>query len=151
MSTGVEAPKRIALDVIDVPENVRELDQQHVDALASSIALRGLIVPLVVRPDGERFTLVAGHHRYAACRSLGLNEVEVTLREQEGSSADSAAENVVRKQLSPLEEARAVAHMLKEGYTLDGAASVLGWSSKLVGARAKILELPGPAQRLLSR
>ncbi len=149
MSTVAAAPERVALSAIDVSQNARELDQEHVDALASSIALRGLIVPLVVRPDGERFTLVAGHHRYAACRSLGLNEVEVTLREQEGSSADSAAENVVRKQLSPLEEARAVAHMLKEGYTLDGAASVLGWSSKLVGARAKILELPEAAQQLI--
>ncbi|MDQ6811028.1 MAG: ParB/RepB/Spo0J family partition protein [Actinomycetota bacterium] len=149
MSTVAAAPKRAALDVIDVPENVRELDQDHVDALAKSIALRGLIVPLVVRPDGERFTLVAGHHRYAACRSLGLDEVEITLREQEGSSADSAAENVVRKQLSPLEEARAVAHMLDEGYTLDGAATVLGWSSKLVSARAKILGLPEVAQQLI--
>jgi hypothetical protein len=55
----------------------------------------------------------------------------------------------VRKQLSPLEEARAVKHMLDEGYTLDGAASVLGWSGKLVSARAKILELPEAAQQLL--
>ena len=149
MTTVAAAPKRVALSAIDVSENARELDQEHVDALASSIALRGLIVPLVVRPDGERYILVAGHHRYAACHSLGLDEVEVTLRDQEGSSADSAAENVVRKQLSPLEEARAVAHMLKEGYTLDGAASVLGWSSKLVRARAKILELPETAQQLI--
>ncbi len=123
--------------------------QQHVEALASSIALRGLIVPLVVRPLGDRFVLIAGYHRYAACRKLALAEVEITLREQDGTSADSAAENVVRKQLSPLEEARAVKHMLDEGYTLDGAATVLGWSSKLVASRARILGLPQIAQRLL--
>jgi ParB/RepB/Spo0J family partition protein len=149
MSTVAVAPKRAALDLIDVGKNVRELDQAHVEALASSIALRGLIVPLVVRPNGERFSLVAGYHRYAACRSLGVDEVEITLREQEGSSADSAAENVVRKQLSPLEEARAVQQMLDEGYTLDGAATVLGWHHKLVSARAKILALPDTAQQLL--
>jgi ParB/RepB/Spo0J family partition protein len=149
MSSVAVAPKHVALDVIDVGENSRELDEAHVQALAASIALRGLIVPLVVRPDGQRFTLIAGHHRYAACRSLGLEEVEVTLREQDGSSADSAAENVVRKQLSPLEEARAVKHMLDEGYTLDGAATVLGWNRKLVSARAKILELGETAQRLI--
>ena len=148
MSTIV-VESHVPLDLIDVAENVRELDQAHVDALASSIDLRGLIVPLVVRPEGERFRLVAGNHRYAACRKLGLEAVEVTVREQEGSSADSAAENVVRKQLSPLEEARAVAHMLEEGYTLDGAATVLGWSSKLVSARAQILDLPQVAQQLL--
>jgi ParB/RepB/Spo0J family partition protein len=149
MSSVAVAPKRAALDLIDVSENTRELDQTHVGALANSIALRGLIVPLVVRPEGERFTLIAGHHRFAACRSLGLVDVEVTLREQDGSSADSAAENVVRKQLSPLEEARAVKHMLDEGYTLDGAAAVLGWNRKLVSARAKILDLPETAQLLI--
>jgi ParB/RepB/Spo0J family partition protein len=141
----------VALDLIDVGENVRDLDQAHVEALASSIALRGLITPLVVRPNGERFTLVAGAHRYAACRKLGKKEVEITLREHEGSSADSAAENVVRKQLSPLEEARAVRHMLDEGYTPDGAAQALGWSSVLVKARAKILKLPETAQNVLGR
>jgi ParB/RepB/Spo0J family partition protein len=151
MSSVAVAPKRAGLDLIDVGENARELDPAHVEALANSIALRGLIVPLVVRPDGERFALVAGHHRYAAWRSLGLDEVEVTLRDQEGSSADSAAENVVRKQLSPLEEARAVAHMLDEGYTLDGAATVLGWNRKLVSARAKILDLPETAQQLIGK
>jgi ParB/RepB/Spo0J family partition protein len=147
-SVAVE-PKRAALDQIDIDVNMRELDEEHVQALAASIALRGLIVPLVVRPDGDRLTLVAGHHRYAACRSLGLDEVEITLRDQEGSSADSAAENVVRKQLTPLQEARAVKHMLDEGYTLDGAATVLGWNRKLVSARAKILDLPESAQHLI--
>jgi ParB/RepB/Spo0J family partition protein len=149
MSTVAVAPTRARLDGIDVGENARDLDQEHVEALASSIALRGLIVPLVVRPDGQRFALIAGFHRYAACRKLGLDEVEITLREQDGTSADSAAENVVRKQLSPLEEARAVKHMLDEGYTLDGAATVLGWNRKLVSARAKILELPEAAQELI--
>jgi ParB/RepB/Spo0J family partition protein len=149
MSTIAVESHHVPLDLIDVGENARELDQAHVDSLAGSIELRGLIVPLTVRPDGERFKLIAGNHRYAAYRKLGLDEVEVTVREQDGSSADSAAENVVRKQLSPLEEARAVAHMLDEGYTLDGAATVLGWSSALVSARAKILDLPERAQQLL--
>lgn len=143
------ASVRVKLDLIDVSENVRELDPEHVEALAGSIALRGLIVPLVVRPAGGRFSLVAGYHRLAACRSLKLEEVDVTMREQEGSSADSAAENVVRKQLNPLQEARAVQHMLDEGYTLDGAATVLGWSHQLVHARAKILELPQLAQEMI--
>jgi ParB/RepB/Spo0J family partition protein len=151
MSTNTAvAPRRVRLDAIDLGENIREIDQEHVQALADSIALRGLIVPLVVRTtEGERLKLVAGHHRYLACRKLKLDEVEITIREQDGSSADSAAENVLRKQLSPLGEARAIQHMLDEGYTLDGAAKVLGWSQALVTARAKILGLPEIAQRLL--
>jgi hypothetical protein len=53
----------------------------------------------------------------------------------------------VRKQLSPLGEAKAVQNMLDEGYTLEGAASVLGWSLALVKVRAKILKLPEAAQQ----
>ena len=120
--------QRVKLSEIDTYGNVRDLDLAHVDALAGSIALRGLIVPLTVRPtDTGRFALVAGFHRHAACVKLGLDEVAVTVRD-EGATADRAAENVVRKQLSPLEEARAVKAMLDEGFTLDGSASVLGWS-----------------------
>jgi ParB/RepB/Spo0J family partition protein len=151
MSTTTVTSQRVRLDLIDLGENVRDLDEEHVDALASSIALRGLIVPLAVRATGDRFSLVAGYHRHAAARKLGFEEVEVTLREQDGSSADSAAENVVRKQLSPLEEARAIQHMLDEGYTLDGAATVLGWNLKLVSARARILDLPETAQQLIGK
>lgn len=149
MST-VHTDQRIPLDAISVDGNVRDLDLAHVDNLAASIALRGLIVPIAVCPEGDdRYGLVAGFHRYAACLKLGWDDVPVTVREEEGSTADRAAENVVRKQLTPLEEARAVQAMLDEGYTLDGSASVLGWSRQLVGQRVKILELPELAQKLI--
>jgi ParB/RepB/Spo0J family partition protein len=149
MSATATDTRHIPLDLIDAGENVRELDQEHVEKLAKSISQLGLLVPLIVRPVGERFSIIAGEHRYAACEKIGKQDVEVVLRQQEGSSADSAAENVLRKQLTPLEEARAVARILKDGYTLEGAAEVLGWSSALVSARAKILDLPETAQQLL--
>src|SRR3954452_18692696 len=148
--TMTAMPMRVALSAIDVGENVRELDESHVDALARSIALRGLISPLTVRPrEPGRFALVAGRHRYAACVKLDLEEVEVVVRDAESTSADTAAENIVRKQLSPLGEARAVGAMLDDGLTLDGAAEALGWTRALVRERAKILELPAPVQRVL--
>ena len=140
---------RVPLGEIHVPGNVRDLDPAHVDALAQSIALRGLLVPLIVRHTERGYELVAGYHRIAACRQLGHTDAPVVVRDQEGSSADSASENVVRKQLTPLEEARAVQAMLDEGYTLDGAAQALGWTRQLVSARAKILKLPELAQQLV--
>ena len=149
MSTVTVNSQHVPLDLIDVGENIRDLDLEHVEALAASIAIRGQLVPVILRPNGERFDLVAGAHRYAACRKLAKDTIEYTVREQEGSSADTAAENVMRKQLSPLEEARAVQNMLDEGYTLDGAAEVLGWDRRLVSARVKILALPENAQQLL--
>ena len=140
---------RLALDHINVRENVRELDTAHVESLAQSIALRGVLVPLIVRTVDAGYELVAGHHRLAACRLLGVPDVPVVVRNHEGSTADSAAENVNRKALTPLEEARAVQAMFDEGYTADGAAQALGWSRQLVTARAKILKLPTVGQQLV--
>src|SRR5215207_2968705 len=150
MDTTVhEAGRRIALDEIRVPDNVRSLDDAHVQALAGSIALQGMLVPLVVRGDGDGFELVAGFHRIAAARSLGLADVPVVIRDRETEDADRAVENITRKQLSPYEEAKAVHAMLDRGLTEDGAAQALGWPKTRVTARVKILELPERAQQLI--
>ena len=150
-STTPAGTLTVRLDQIDVGENVRdELDTAHVDDLAASIQLRGLIVPLNVRPASTgRYQLVAGFHRYAACAKAGLQDAPVTLRDRTETSADTAAENILRKGLTPLEEARSVQAMFDEGYTLDGAAKILGWAKQLVTARAKLLELPERAQQLV--
>jgi hypothetical protein len=95
MATTVhEAGRRIALDAIRVPDNVRALDDSHVQALAGSIALQGMLVPLVVRDGGDGFELVAGFHRIAAARSLGLADVPVVVRDVETEDADRAVENI---------------------------------------------------------
>jgi ParB/RepB/Spo0J family partition protein len=141
--------RSVPLEQIRVPDNVRELDPEHVRALAGSIALQGLLVPVVVRATDDGFELVAGFHRVAAARSLDLAEVPVVLREAETEDADRAVENITRKQLNPYEEARAVAAMLARGLSADGAAQALGWSKARVTARIKILELPERAQQLI--
>ncbi len=88
--TGRSMPR----ERICVPENVRELDAAHVQALAGSIALQGMLVPVVVRPAGDQFELVAGFHRVAAARTLGLAEVPVVVREAQTEDADRAVENI---------------------------------------------------------
>jgi ParB family chromosome partitioning protein len=113
-TTVYEAGRRIALADIRVPENVRALDA-HVRALAGSIALQGMLVPVVVRGDGDGFELVAGFHRIAAARSLGLAAVPVVIRDAETEDADRAVEKITRKQLNAYEEAKAVRAMLARG------------------------------------
>jgi hypothetical protein len=73
----------------------------------------------------------------------------VISEQAEGASGDQGAENVLRKTLTPLEKARAVEKMLADGYTVDGAATVLGWHKRRVTARRRILELPETAQMLV--
>jgi ParB/RepB/Spo0J family partition protein len=146
---GHETGRPVALEQIRVPENVRALDDAHVQALAGSISLQGMLVPVVVRDDGDGFELVAGFHRLAAAKSLGLAEVPVVVRDAQTEDADRAVENITRKQLNPYEEAKAVKAMLGRGLTEDGAAQALGWPKNRVAARVKILELPERAQQLI--
>ena len=95
MVTTQETGRRIALGEIRVPENVRALDPGHVKALAGSIKLQGMLVPVVVRDDGEKgFELVAGFHRIAAAKSLGLADVPAVVRDVETEDADRAVENI---------------------------------------------------------
>ena len=108
-----------------------------------------MLVPVVVRNDGDAFELVAGFHRIAAARTLGLAEVPVVVRDVQTEDADRAVENITRKQLNPYEEAKAVRAMLDRGLTEDGAAQALGWPKTRVTARVKILELPERAQQLI--
>ena len=142
--------QRIPLDRIAIGDNVRELDADHVDALAASIKLRGLVVPVIVRAAGDDYELVAGYHRVAAHKKLGEANIDAEIRDVDTEHADRAIENVARKQLNPYEEAQAVRAMLADGrLTEDGAAQALGWSRARVTARIKLLELPERAQQLV--
>jgi ParB/RepB/Spo0J family partition protein len=149
MATSVPASHSVSLDLIHVPANVRELDPEHVEVLARSIALQGILVLLVIRPSGNGFELVAGFHRIAAASRIGLTEVPVVVRDAETEDSDRAVENITRKQLNPYEEAKAVQAMLDRHLTEQGAAEVLGWSINRVVARVKILRLPERAQQMV--
>jgi ParB/RepB/Spo0J family partition protein len=141
----------IAVEQIEAGGNVRELDLDYVSRLAGSMAAIGQLTPIeVVALEGDRFALVAGEHRLAAARQLGWSTIAAQIREHtQGASGDQGAENIVRKTLTPLEEARAVEKMLADGYTVDGAATVLGWHKRRVTARQRILDLPETAQTLV--
>ena len=113
---GSDVGRQVALDHIHVPENVRALDDAHVQALAGSIALQGMLVPVVVRDNGDGFELVAGFHRIAAAsvtrpdRGAGRRP-----RRRQTEDADRAVENITRLALNAFEEAKAVRAMLDRG------------------------------------
>jgi ParB/RepB/Spo0J family partition protein len=149
--TGVQM---LPLETIRHDQNVREqLLADEVDALAASIALLGQLSPVSVRPDtetGTGFVLIAGHKRYAAIAQLGRTEIRAEVRpDAEGEASERAAENIVRSQLNPSEEAIAVKAMLDRGLTEAGAAQALGWPKARVTARVKLLELPDKARQLV--
>jgi ParB/RepB/Spo0J family partition protein len=166
MSTTVEtASLAVELASIYVPENVRDLDVAHVDALAQSIALQGLLSPVTIAPAdreaadrGFDHVLVAGFHRHAAVRKLQHDSIDAVLRvDRDGDAQVTAAaiaaaratENIARKQLNPYEEAIAVKAMLDSGLSADGTAQALGWNKAKVTVRSRLLQLPVLAQRLI--
>ena len=91
----------IALDRIRHDSNVRDVAGEDVAALAGSIALLGQITPVIVRPDGGGYLLVAGHKHYAALRELGHSEIRAEIHSHEAEHSERAAENIVRTQLDP--------------------------------------------------
>jgi ParB family transcriptional regulator, chromosome partitioning protein len=94
MAITADGQQTIALQQIRVPDNVRDLDADHVDALARSIALQGMLVPIVVRPAGDGLELVAGFHRAAAAAQLGMTEIPAVVRDGGTEDADRAVENI---------------------------------------------------------
>jgi ParB family chromosome partitioning protein len=150
-TTPIATVQLIDVDWIAVADNVRELDAEHVENLAGSIRLRGQLVPVIVRPTGEGYELVAGFHRYAATCQLGLGQIRAEVQEDSELHVDRGVENITRKQLNPYEEAQAVRAMLADGLTQEGAAQALGWPKARVSARMRLLELPVAAQQMIGR
>ena len=129
-------------------------ERKQLDELAKSIAVHGLLQPIVVAQNGDRYRLIAGERRYRAAELAGLEQVPVVVRQpDEGSSGLELAivENVAREQLDPLEEAKAYRRLIDEhGLTRKGVAERVGVAQRRVTDRLQILDLPDELQPKLA-
>ena len=111
----------ILIDLIDADPDQprRHFDADQLAELAESIAANGLIVPILLRPVGERFVIVHGERRFRACQSLGWSTIPAEVRDLDVETARWLAlvENIQRADLSPIEEAQAYAAALATGLT----------------------------------
>jgi ParB/RepB/Spo0J family partition protein len=147
----------IRLDRLFVPENVREIDEEFIARLERSVKARGRIISPVeviaadpaLYGDAYDHVLVAGFRRTEVARRLGHETIPGCYGDAEHEHTDRAVENIVRKDLNPYEEAIAIKRILDEGKSEDQAAELLGMTKHLVTRRAKLLELPDAAQRLV--
>ena len=115
--------------------------------LAESVRAQGLLQPVVVRPrpDGG-FELIAGERRWRAARAAGLATVPALVREADDRETLllGLVENVARKDLTPVEEARAYAVLVDEfGLSLGEVSERVGHSKPSVSNRMRLLDLPG--------
>lgn len=124
----------------------RHFDEVALDELAASIATRGVIQPVIVRPLGNgRYQLVAGERRWRAAQRARLHEIPALVRELDDRDAMALAliENIQREDLNPVEEARAY-HRLSQDESLTQAeiARLVDKSRSHVANLQRLLSLP---------
>ncbi len=122
-----------------------EVEDEGLGELAASIRRIGIIVPLLVRPDGDRYVIIAGHRRFAAAGNSGLAEVPCCIRkDKEADSAEvSLAENLFRTDLTPVERASALKDVLdKEIMTVTELARAVHRSEHWLAQQIAILSWP---------
>jgi ParB family chromosome partitioning protein len=126
------------------PESLREL--------ADSIREKGIVQPLIVRPKGADFELIAGERRWRAAELLGLTELPVIVREADDRTVLELAliENLQRENLNPLEEALGFSQLIDQfQLTQEEAATRVGKSRAQVANGLRLLKLPPAVQEML--
>lgn len=92
----------------------RYFDPEKQNSLINSVRQYGILEPLLVRPMGNNYELVAGERRYQAAQALNLKEVPVVVREMDDRESRQIAlvENLQREDLNPVEETEAILELL---------------------------------------
>lgn len=123
----------------------RHFDEDALDELAKSIAARGLIQPIVVRPHGKEYQIVAGERRWRAAQRVRLHEVPVIVRDLDEAETLEIAivENIQREDLNAIEEAEAYAKLIGQfGHTQDALARIVHKSRSHIANLLRLLDLP---------
>lgn len=131
----------------------KDFDDTALAQLADSIALHGVIQPLLVRPmTNGSYQLVAGERRWRASKMAGLSEVPVVIQEMTDSEMMELAliENLQREDLNPIEEALGYRELMEQhSLTQDQVAQKVGKSRPAVANALRLLNLPDKVVKLV--
>lgn len=132
----------------------RHFDEAALDELAQSIAQRGVLQPIVVRPHGTGYQIVAGERRWRAAQRARLHEVPVIVRSFDDTETLEVAlvENIQRQDLNAIEEAEAYHRLIADfGHTQDALGKLVNKSRSHIANLLRLLELPrGVQERVVS-
>ncbi len=127
-------------------------DEELLTALTDSIREVGILQPILVRPMGEEFELIAGERRWRAARRLGLARIPALVRDSSDAASleEALVENVHRADLNALEEAAAFQQLIEDfSLTHDEVATRVGKSRTAVTNTLRLLQLPPTVQKLV--
>ncbi len=133
----------------------KRFDDEAFESLVDSVREKGVLQPLLVRPDTEnpqRFEIVAGERRWRAAQQARLHDVPVVVRALSDSETLEIAlvENLQREDLTPLEEAEAYRRLMEEfGQTQEAVSRAVGKSRSHIANTVRLLGLPDPVRRML--
>jgi ParB family chromosome partitioning protein len=150
-SAGAPVGRMAPIDLLDPnPTQPRQV-MGDLSELMASVAEKGIIEPLIVRPSGGRFQIIAGERRYHAAVQVGLSEVPVVLRDADDGELMELAliENLQRKDLTPFEEAEAMAQLAERcDYTHEDMARKLGKSRTSITESLSLNAMPEEVRNL---
>lgn len=150
----VGAPREVDIDLIDPsPYQPRtRFRDQALEELAQSIRSTGVIQPVVLRPTGSRYQLIAGERRWRAAQRAGLHRVPAVLREvtDEQALEMTLVENLQREDLNPLEQASAFERLIsKFQLTQEEVAVRTGKDRATIANSIRLLKLDPPILAML--
>jgi ParB family chromosome partitioning protein len=150
----VKAVIQVALDRIDIGENVRkEIPDAEIESLAASIKVRGVLQPIKVRPAGDRWVIVWGQRRFLAARKAGLETIPAITTGEEPDGANLAIEQLVenlhRDDLNPVDRARAMRQVVDGGMKQAELARELGLHPSTIANDLGLLKMPAEVLTLV--
>ncbi|WP_380873124.1 chromosome partitioning protein ParB [Sphingomonas sp. DBB INV C78] len=131
----------------------RHFNEEALEELAASIRMRGVIQPIVVRPHGTGYQIVAGERRWRAAQKAQLHEVPVIIRDfSEAETLEVALiENIQREDLNAIEEAEAYNRLIRDyGHTQEALGRLVAKSRSHVANLLRLLELPAPVRAMVA-
>jgi len=146
----------LEVKINDVEPNAEQprkvFDQEKLQALAESIKEHGVVQPIIVRQDGNRYVIVAGERRWRAAKLAGLKTIPVVIKELSSKQVMEIAliENLQREDLNPIEEAEAYQKLMDEySMTQEEVAKLVGKSRAAIANSVRLLSLAKEIQEML--
>lgn len=130
----------------------KDFEPEALQALADSIRQKGVIQPLIVRPAGDSYEIVAGERRWRAAQMAQAHDVPVVIRDLDDTEVLEIAiiENIQREDLNAIEEALGIRQLMDRfGHTQEKIAEALSKSRSHIANLLRLLALPDPVQAML--
>lgn len=154
-SSGAAIEKLSISDIKPNPDQPRRrFDKEALDELAQSISKQGVLQPILVRPSGPIFEIIAGERRWRAAQIAQIHEIPAIVRELDDESTAEIAliENVQREDLNALEEAAAYRALAEKfGHDQATIGEMVGKSRSHVANLIRLLDLPEEVKQMLLR